>query len=98
MKGNTMNIESPEVTFLTKVHEITSKADVLIESYIDTSATIACLPPDTIPHQEAALALAQNTAETIAELKTLVTLLVEHSSEVNDQLQSVVDRITAQKD
>ena len=90
----TPDIESPEATFLNKVHEVTIKADELIEKYTDTAAIIASLPAEMeFPNQQESYELASETASTLAQLKVLVVALTEHSSEVNDKLESAIREI-----
>jgi hypothetical protein len=94
MKGPKMSsIDSPELIFLNKIHEMTSRADVLIEKYVETAAIINSLPPEMeLPNREEAFELASNTALLLSELKTTVVYLTEHSAKVDDQVQKVLDR------
>jgi len=91
------NIESPEIAFLNKVHELAAQADKLIEKYTDTAAIIASLPAEMeFPNQQESYELASETASVLAQLKVAVVGLAEHSSEVNDKLDSAVAAIRSE--
>ena len=89
------NIESAEITFMTKIHEMTSNADKLIQIYINSYATLEALPADfEFPNKAETFELTRLTIDTLLELKVAVTSLTEHSAEVNDALESAIAKLT----
>lgn len=89
------NLETAELTFMTKIHEMTSNADKLINIYVDTYATLEALPADLeFPNKQESIDLVRLTIDTLVELKVAVTSLTEHSAEMNDALESAIAKLT----
>ncbi len=89
------NIESPKLHFMTKIHEMTSNADKLIDIYIESLAVFETLPADTeFPNKQEAIDLLHLTIDTILELKVAVTSLTEHSAEMDDAIDSALEKLT----
>jgi predicted ATP-grasp superfamily ATP-dependent carboligase len=101
MKGNKMNtFESPELTFPAKVLEMTANADSLIDKYTETLAVLESIPEEDryqLPNFQEAFELAEQTVNTLMELKVTVKSLFEHSSEMNDKVEEVLRRITSKE-
>jgi len=88
------NVESPELIFMSKVHEMTSNADLLIKTYVEALATLKALPEEfELPNREATIELTELTLKTLVEMKVTVTSLTEYSAEMNDAMQTAIDML-----
>jgi len=91
--------ETPESIFASKIHEMTSNADKLIDVYIESLATIEALPADLeLPNKQEVVELTELTLNTLMELKVTVKSLFEHSAEVNDQIDKALSKFNLKKD
>lgn len=81
------------IQFLTKVHEVTAKADALIALYhavLEVIADNPTTPPD-------AITLAVDTIDTMTALKIIAVGSVEHVIEIEDELERRVKEYTDKK-
>jgi hypothetical protein len=92
------NIESPEITFMTKIHEMTSNADKLIEIYTESLVLFEALADTEFPNRKESIELLHLTVDTILELKVAVTSLTEHSAEMNDAITDAVAKLESRKE
>ncbi|WNN94542.1 hypothetical protein SEA_LEWANDO_39 [Arthrobacter phage Lewando] len=74
--------------FLARIHEITSNADTLIKIYTEAYAVM-----QAIPAPEEMLELTQMTVDTLLEMKVALTMLSEHSAQVDDMLDTISDKL-----
>lgn len=80
------------LSYLTKVHELATKADTLIEVYLNA---YAMLKEAEAP--ASAIQLTQNTLETLTEMKTAMLMFAEHTAQVDEKVEDVLKTIQKMK-
>jgi hypothetical protein len=91
MKGIKME-NDVTISYLTKVHEIATKADALIETYL---TAYAMLKEADAPAE--AIQLTHNTLETLTEMKAAMLMFAEHTAQVDEKVEDVLKTIQKMK-
>lgn len=86
-----------EIEYFNKMLELTGKADNLIEVYTETASIMNELlkeaPAEMLEQMQASFDLAVETVITLSELKTTLTVHVEHAAEINDKLTEALKNL-----